>query len=92
LPPLEDPLFDMMAEKLYVRRHLGHSRQHGPPNQVLQPGIVPAQPDARQVLVGRAATVLVGPAVRSGRAPYTNQISAIDALSSGDVVVSGVGG
>jgi 4-hydroxy-4-methyl-2-oxoglutarate aldolase len=61
-------------------------------NQVLQPGVVPAQPDPSQVLVGRAATVLVGPQYEVVDQPYTNQIAAIDALQPGDVVVSGVGG
>jgi 4-hydroxy-4-methyl-2-oxoglutarate aldolase len=61
-------------------------------NQVLQPGVVPAQPDPSQVLVGRAATLLVGPQYEVVEQPYTNQIAAIDALKPGDVVVSGVGG
>jgi 4-hydroxy-4-methyl-2-oxoglutarate aldolase len=61
-------------------------------NQVLQPGVVPAQPDPGQVLVGRAATVLVAPQYEVVEQPYTNQIAAIDALQPGDVVVSGVGG
>ncbi len=59
---------------------------------MLQPGVVPAQPDPSQVLVGRAATVLVGPQYEVVAQPYTNQIAAIDALEPGDVVVSGVGG
>jgi 4-hydroxy-4-methyl-2-oxoglutarate aldolase len=61
-------------------------------SQVLQAGVVPAQPDPSQVLVGRAATVLVGPQYEVVDQPYTNQIAAIDALKPGDVVVSGVGG
>jgi regulator of RNase E activity RraA len=89
---LDDSLFDMMAEKLYVAVISDILDSLGLRNQVLQPGIVPAQPDARQVLVGRAATILVGPQYEVIEHPYTTQISAIDALMPGDVVVSGVGG
>jgi regulator of RNase E activity RraA len=89
---LDDSLFDMMAEKLYVAVISDILDSMGLRNQVLQPGIVPAQPDARQVLVGRAATILVGPQYEVIEHPYTTQISAIDALMPGDVVVSGVGG
>ena len=89
---LEDSLFDMMVEKLYVAVISDILDSMGLRNQVLQPGIGPAQPDARQVLVGRAATILVGPQYEVVEHPYTNLISAIDALMPGDVVVSGVGG
>ncbi len=58
---LDNALFDMMAEKLYVAVISDILDSLGFRNQVLQPGVVPAQPDPSQVLVGRAATVLVGP-------------------------------
>ena len=89
---LDDRLFDMMAEKLYVAVISDILDGIGFRNQVLQPGVVPAQPDPSQVLVGRAATVLVGPQYEVVDQPYTSQIAAIDALKPGDVVVSGVGG
>lgn len=89
---LDDSLFDMMAEKLYVAVISDILDSLGFRNQVLQPGVAPAQPDPSHVLVGRAATVLVGPQYEVVEQPYTNQIAAIDALEPGDVVVSGVGG
>ena len=89
---LDDRLFDKMAETLYVAVISDILDSMGFRNQVLQPGVVPAQPDPSQVLVGRAATVLVGPQYEVVDQPYTNQIAAIDALRPGDVVVSGVGG
>jgi 4-hydroxy-4-methyl-2-oxoglutarate aldolase len=92
LAALDNALFDMMAEKLYVAVISDILDGLGFRNQVLQPGVVPAQPDPSQVLVGRAATVLVGPQYEVVEQPYTNQIAAIDALMPGDVIVSGVGG
>jgi 4-hydroxy-4-methyl-2-oxoglutarate aldolase len=92
LVALENAMFDTMAEKLYVAVISDILDSLGFRNQVLQPGVVPAQPDPSQVLVGRAATVLVGPQYEVVEQPYTNQIAAIDALQPGDVVVSGVGG
>jgi 4-hydroxy-4-methyl-2-oxoglutarate aldolase len=92
LAALDIALFNMMAEKLYVAVVSDILDNLGLRNQVLQPGVVPAQPDPSQVLVGRAATVLVGPQYEVVEQPYTNQISAIDALQPGDVVVTGVGG
>jgi 4-hydroxy-4-methyl-2-oxoglutarate aldolase len=92
LTGLDDRLFDMMAEKLYVAVISDILDGMGYRNQVLLPGVVPAQPDPSRVLVGRAATVLVGPQYEVVDQPYTNQIAAIDALKPGDVVVSGVGG
>ena len=89
---LDDSLFDIMTEKLYVAVISDILDSIGFRNQVLQPGVVPAHPDRSQVLVGRAATVLVGPQYEVVDQPYTNQIAAIDALQPGDVVVSGVGG
>ena len=89
---MDDRLFDMMAQKLYVAVISDILDGMGYRNQVLQPGVVPAKPDPSQVLVGRAATVLVGPQYEVVEQPYTNQIAAIDALRPGDVVVSGVGG
>ena len=89
---LDDPQFEIMAEQLYVAVISDILDSMGFRNQVLQPGVVPAQPDPSQVLVGRAATVLVGPQYEVVDQPYTNQIAAIDALQPGDVVVSGVGG
>jgi len=82
----------MMAENLYVAVISDILDGMGFRSQVLQPGVVPARPDPSQVLVGRAATVLVGPQYEVVDQPYTNQIAAIDALMPGDVVVSGVGG
>jgi 4-hydroxy-4-methyl-2-oxoglutarate aldolase len=92
LAALDDALFDMMADTLYVAVISDILDGMGFRNQVLQPGVVPAQPDPGQVLVGRAATVLVAPQYEVVEQPYTNQIAAIDALQPGDVVVSGVGG
>jgi regulator of RNase E activity RraA len=92
LAALDDSVFDMMAETLYVAVISDILDSMGLRNQVLQPGVVPAHPDPSQVLVGRAATVLVGPQYEVVDQPYTNQIAAIDALQPGDVVVSGVGG
>jgi 4-hydroxy-4-methyl-2-oxoglutarate aldolase len=92
LAALDDPQFEIMAEQLYVAVISDILDSMGFRNQVLQPGVVPAQPDPSQVLVGRAATVLVGPQYEVVDQPYTNQIAAIDALQPGDVVVSGVGG
>jgi 4-hydroxy-4-methyl-2-oxoglutarate aldolase len=92
LAALDDALFDMMADTLYVAVISDILDAMGFRNQVLQPGVVPAQPDPSQVLVGRAATVLVAPQYEVVEQPYTNQIAAIDALQPGDVVVSGVGG
>ena len=89
---LDNALFDMMAEMLYVAVLSDILDNLGFRSQVLQPGVVPAQPDPSQVLVGRAATLLVGPQYEVVEQPYTNQIAAIDALEPGDVVVSGVGG
>jgi len=92
LAALDDSQFNMMAEKLYVAVISDILDGMGFRGQVLQPGVVPARPDPSQVLVGRAATVLVGPQYEVVDQPYTNQIAAIDALMPGDVVVSGVGG
>jgi len=92
LAVLDISLFDLMAEQLYVAVISDILDTMGFRDQVLQPGIVPAQPDAGRVLVGRAATVLIGPQYEVVEHPYTNQIAAIDALTPGDVVVSGVGG
>ncbi len=89
---LDNPLFDVMAEKLYVAVISDILDSLGFRNQVLQPGVAPAQPDPSQVLVGRAATVLIGPQYEVVEQPYTNQITAIDQLEPGDVAVSGVGG
>jgi len=92
LAALDIALFDVMAEKLYVAVISDILDRLGLRNQVLQSGVVPAQPDPSVVLVGRAATVLIGPQYEVVDQPYTNQIAAIDALKPGDVVVSGVGG
>ena len=89
---LDNSLFDMMAEMLYVAAISDILDSLGFRNQVLQPGVAPAQPGPSHVLVGRAATVLIGPQYEVVEQPYTNQIAAIDALKPGDVVVSGVGG
>ena len=89
---LDNSLFDIMAEKLYVAVISDILDGMGYRSQVLQPGVVPAHPNPSQILVGRAATVLVGPQYEVVDQPYTNQIAAIDALMPGDVVVSGVGG
>ncbi|MGH2613680.1 MAG: RraA family protein [Thermomicrobiales bacterium] len=89
---LDNALFDLMAERLYAAVVSDILDGLGFRNQVLRPGIVPVDRDSRQVLVGRAATVLVGPQYEVVAQPYTNQIAAIDALGPGEVVVSGVGG
>ena len=84
---LDDSQFNMMAEKLYVAVISDILDGMGFRGQVLQPGVVPAQPDPSQVLVGRVATMLVGLQYEVVDQPYTNQIAAIDALKPGDVVV-----
>ena len=89
---LDNARFDLMAEKLYVAVISDILDSLGFRHQVLQLGVVPAKPDPSQVLVGRAATVLIGPQYEVVEHPYTDQIAAIDALQPGDVVVSGVGG
>lgn len=92
LESIDTTLFDRMAERLYAAVISDVLDGLGWRNQVLGPGIVPLQRDSRQVLVGRAATVTVAPQYEVVDQPYTNQIAAIDALTSGDVVVSAVGG
>ena len=89
---LDNATFDLMAAKLYVAVLSDILDGLGYRNQVLQPGIVPLDQGVRRPLVGRAATVLVGPQYEVVEQPYTNQIAAIDALQPGDVVVSAVGG
>ena len=88
----DNALFDLMAEKLYVAVLSDVLDGLGFRHQVLESGIGPVQPDPRQVLIGRAATVLVGPQFEVVEEPYTSQIAAIDALVAGDVMVSAVGG
>ena len=88
---LDNALFDLMADKLYVAVISDILDGMGFRDQVLQPGIIPLQPE-RRPLVGRAATVVIAPQYEVVEQPYTNQIAAIDSLRSGDVVVSGVGG
>ena len=58
----------------------------------MRAGIRPVLPDPRQVLVGRAATLLVAPEYERLEQPYTRQIEAIDALRPGDVPVIATGG
>ncbi|MFN8590065.1 MAG: RraA family protein [Thermomicrobiales bacterium] len=89
---LDNALFEMMADKLYVAVISDILDGLGLRQQVLQPGIVPVQPNALRPLVGRAATALIGPQYEVVGQPYTNQIAVIDALQPGDVVVSGTGG
>lgn len=85
-------LFDRMARELYVAviadilDGLGH-RHH-----VMDAAIRPVLPDPAQVVVGRAATLLVAPQYERPEQPYTEQIAAIDALRPGDVPVIGTGG
>jgi regulator of RNase E activity RraA len=87
----DEATFDMMAERLYVAVISDVLDGLGLRGQVLRPGIVPLQPEGKP-LVGRAATMLVGPQYEVVEQPYTNQIAAIDALQLGDVAVAGVGG
>lgn len=89
---LDNAMFDLMADRLYVAVISDILDGLGFRNQVMQPGIAPVQREALAPLVGRAATVLVGPQFEVVEQPYTNQIAAIDALQPGDVVVSAVGG
>ena len=89
---LDNSAFDLMANKLYVAVISDVLDSLGYRQQVLPPGIVPLQRNALTPLVGRAATVLVGPQFEVVEQPYTNQIAAIDALRPGDVVVAAVGG
>ncbi|MGI8476759.1 MAG: RraA family protein [Thermomicrobiales bacterium] len=85
-------LFDRMAKELYVAvisdilDGLGHR------GQVLRAEIRPVRSDSRDILVGRAATVLFAPIYEMPEAPYTVQIAAIDALRPGDVGVFSTGG
>ena len=89
---LDNATFDLMADRLYVAVISDILDGLGFRDQVMQAGIVPVQREMPLPLVGRAATVLVGPQFEVVEQPYTNQISAIDALQPGDVVVSAVGG
>jgi 4-hydroxy-4-methyl-2-oxoglutarate aldolase len=89
---LDNALFDLMAAKLYVAVISDVLDRLGFRNQVLKPGIVPVQPDVSQVLVGRAATILIAPQYEVVDQPYTSMIAGVDALQPGDVVVAGVGG
>src|SRR3712207_4788235 len=73
-------LFDRMAEKVYVAVISDMLDGLGYRNQVMHTGVRPVRPDPRQVLVGRAATMLVAPQYETVEQPYTNQIAAIDAL------------
>lgn len=88
---LDNAMFDLMAERLYVAVLSDVLDGLGFRDQVLQPGIVPLLPGEKP-LVGRAATMLVAPRDEVVAQPYTNQIAAIDALQPGDVAVAGVGG
>ena len=88
----DDELFDRMAATLYVAVISDILDGLGFRSQVMRSGIRPVLADPHQVLVGRAATLLVAPQYETVAQPYTNQIAAIDALRPGDVVVVGVGG
>ncbi len=88
----DDGLFDRMAERLYVAVISDILDGLGYRNQVMYTGVRPVLPNSRQVLVGRAATMLVAPQYETVEQPYTNQIAAIDALRPGDVAVIAVGG
>ena len=84
-------LFDRMADQLYVAVISDILDGLGYRNQVMQPGVLPVQPD-RRPLVGRAATVLIAPQYEVVEQPYTAQIAAIDGLRPGDILVSAAGG
>jgi regulator of RNase E activity RraA len=85
-------LFDRMARELYVAVIADILDGLGHRDQVMNSGIRPVLPDPAQVVVGRAATLLVAPQYERPEQPYTNQIAAIDALRPGDVPVIGTGG
>lgn len=89
---MDNAMFDLMAEKLYVAVISDILDALGMRRQVLQTGIAPLDRAAPKVLVGRAATLVIAPEFEVVAQPYTNQIAAIDALQPGDVVVSAVGG
>src|SRR3712207_1849348 len=88
----DDGLFDRMGERLYVAVISDILDGLGYRNQVMYTGVRPVLPNPRQVLVGRAATMLVAPQYETVEQPYTHQIAAIDALRPGDVAVIAVGG
>lgn len=85
-------LYDRMARDLYVAVISDMLDRHGYRSQVMDVGIKPVDGASRTVVVGRAATVLFAPQYEVVDAPYTTQISAIDALLPGDVPVLGTGG
>ncbi len=80
-------LYDRMAVELYVAVVSDILDGLGARNQVMDASIRSIDPAARQVLVGRAATVVFGPIFEVPAEPYTTQIAAIDALTLGDVSV-----
>lgn len=89
---MDNAMFDLMAEKLYVAVISDVLDGLGLRRQVLRPGIVSLDRTTPKVLVGRATTLTIAPEYDVVAQPYTNQIAAIDALQPGDVAVAAVGG
>ena len=85
-------LYDRMARELYVAVVSDVLDGLGLRNQVMHAGVKPIDPASRQVVVGRAATVLFAPIYHVPPEPYTVAISAIDALTPGDIAVLATGG
>jgi regulator of RNase E activity RraA len=85
-------LYDRMASELYVAVVSDILDGLGYRQQVMDAAIRPIDPASRQVLVGRAATILFAPIYEVPAEPYTTQIAATDALSPGDVPVLATAG
>ena len=88
---LDNSLFDMMAEKLYVAVISDILDSWDSATRCFNPEScrpTGPEPGPRRP----CGDLLVGPQYEVVEQPYTNQIAAIDALKPGDVVVSGVGG
>ncbi len=85
-------LYDRMARELYVAVVSDILDSLGFRNQVMTAAIRPIDPASRDVLVGRAATVLHAPIYEVPKEPYTTTIAAIDNLKPGDIGVLATGG
>jgi regulator of RNase E activity RraA len=81
-----------MASELYVAVVSDILDGLGLRDQVMHAAVKPIDPASRQVLVGRAHTLLAAPIFEVPEAPYTTTIQAIDSLTPGDVGVVATSG